>query len=446
MPYTQTTHYLGAHYQVSHPYRWHTVGPMTTVTVSRDPIIKPCADDLDLGQLWRTFRRETDLYGTREEFRAYLRSLIRFPESIDALTFCDDCQDPGWGDELDSGNRCESCQENYSYCNSCDETRHYDSFMSVLGDDSVCERCVNRYYSYCDHCEGYYPDGEVSEHDHEQGSGCCESPELEFTIRNDGDAPLANDTRAAFTLPAGTISAAGLKALRQYLDRETLNYDLAYGFEAALGDHWQARDGNYPKRLSRYAYQSHQEKLSPKIMSQVGTIARDHSNAVDVAIEVTRDFNQSAEYFYHEDSCYWGGYYESRCALKTNGGFAVRSFDSYGSLSGRALVLPLRIETRPGASELRCTPLAPTFDTMRADAFVVFNGYGDMGGYAAARIMAHMSGWTYRKIAFSCDPMYINSGGYLVAGEELANQYTDGSLHLSVSQHSSLYESEMAHA
>jgi len=73
---------------------------------------------------------------------------------------------------------------------------------------------------------------------------------------------------------------------------------------------------------------------------------------------------------------------------------------------------------------------------------VVFNGYGDLYGYTASRIIAHLAGWTYRKIDFECSPMYINSGGYLVAPEPVAEKYTDGELRLSVSQHSSLYDRE----
>lgn len=90
--------------------------------------------------------------------------------------------------------------------------------------------------------------------------------------------------------------------------------------------------------------------------------------------------------------------------------------------------------------------LSPTFDTITPDAFVTFNGYGDLGGYAPARILSHMAGWTYRKIEFTCSPMYINAGGYLVAPEEIAAPFTDRQLNLSVSQHSSLYERELVNA
>jgi len=84
------------------------------------------------------------------------------------------------------------------------------------------------------------------------------------------------------------------------------------------------------------------------------------------------------------------------------------------------------------------------FDTMTPDAFIVFNGYGDLSGYGPARIMAHMAGMTYRKVAFTCTPMYVNGEqGYLVAPEALAEKYTDGRLSLTVPQHADLYDTEI---
>jgi hypothetical protein len=57
-----------------------------------------------------------------------------------------------------------------------------------------------------------------------------------------------------------------------------------------------------------------------------------------------------------------------------------------------------------------------------------------------------MAGWTYRKIDFHCDWMYINAGGYLVAPEEIAKQYTNRRLSLSVHKHASLFTTEQAAA
>jgi hypothetical protein len=88
--------------------------------------------------------------------------------------------------------------------------------------------------------------------------------------------------------------------------------------------------------------------------------------------------------------------------------------------------------------------LVPTFDTLSPDAFVTFNGYGSLGGYVAARIIAHMAGMTYRKVSLTLTPMYVNGdSGYLVAPEEIADPYTDGSYSVSMLAHSSLYQTEM---
>ena len=322
----------------------------------------------------------------------------------------------------------------YSNCERCERQTDDDDLTSTLADDLICERCRDNYYSYCDDCEGWYHDGDAEDHEHEEdaSSGCCDSPQLRFTIRNDGCEPLANDTRVTVSLPAGTISAEGLQEIRYYLQNQSL-YDLSYDMDR-LGDQWQQKDGNFAKRLSRLAYQRHQPKVTQEVMSQVGNIARDHSKPVDVRIEVTRELNMSASAFWYEDSCWWQSYSYSRCTLKTNGGLGLRSFDEYGNVSGRAWIFPLRLTESGG--------LTPTFDTMTPDAFVVFNGYGDLEGYAPARVIAHMAGWTYRKISFDCSPIYVNSGGYLIGPEQVVAPYTDGRLDLSLDQHSRLFKTE----
>jgi hypothetical protein len=265
---------------------------------------------------------------------------------------------------------------------------------------------------------------------------------MKFSIRNNDGEPLPNDTRTTISLPAGTISAEGLAAIQRYLYDSNPDgmYRLSYGLDP-LGDQWQTKAGNYAKRLSGLAYKTYGVKLTPEIMSRVGCIARDHSKQADVAIEVTRELNQGAAAFGNPGSCWWSGYGYSRCALKTNGGFGLRTFGNFGRVHGRAWVMPLR---QRNESDRRRGQGVPTFDTRTPDAFVVFNGYGDLGGYTAPRILAHMAGWTYRKIRFEASPMYVNSlSGYLVTREEIAERHA-GELELYVSQHASLYEDERA--
>ena len=213
--------------------------------------------------------------------------------------------------------------------------------------------------------------------------------------------------------------------------------------------------------------------MPAELLSEIGNIGRAHSNGSNVEVEVTRDLNLPAEDFAHEDSCWWQSYYHGRCALKSNGGFGLRSFgydehEEYEyvvgpwanpyytdpatgmprnyvptgkivrtpAVTGRAWVMPLRYVD----GDFR-----PTFDAETPDALVVFNGYGDLEGYTPARIVAGMYGMTYRKVNFYADPMYVNgNAGYLVASEEIAANYDGGSVSLRTPQHANIYNDERA--
>lgn len=425
-------------------------------------------DLLDLEGEWSMLASSPDV------FLAYLRTKVIDPERVDDLSFCDDCGDPR-DTVFDSLNMtkhgdmvCGNClRADYTACDDCEEWERDGSVFSVYYDKTVCQRCYEFNYSYCDHCDEDYHHDEM----HSHSFGCnCESPAQTFKVRNNGDGMLANDTETHVALPAGVISDEGLGAIARLLRNHaqtltpeglpiwhiavpketrqirhhwtTLSYDLM-----EIGPEWQTKKGNFTKRLSRHAYQKYGLRVPPEIISEVGNIARAHSNGVDFKVEVTRNLNLDPSDFVHEDSCWWSDYYESRCALKTNGGFGLRSFNvtpgygggEYRYPNGRAWVMPLR-RTDTGS-------LTPTFNTEDPDAFVVFNGYGDLDGYTPARIVAHMAGMTYRKIALRSDPMYVNSdSGYLVAPEEIADEYTDGSLRFSLSQHADLHDREQQDA
>lgn len=455
-------------------------------------------DDLDIHALWREFLldihalwRERDTWTPVEQrgepFLERLRGLTFEPDEVDEYVgFCDDCHEPEHTDDLYSTNEhdgtsvCESCYGDYWVCVDCEQS--FKHTTSTLNDTEVCNSCRDRNWHYCEHCQGWVGD-EDEDHFHDDDDDddgydedrCgCEAPAQRFRVRNDGNEPLWNDTRVTVALPAGVISEEGLASIANYLrdhrfdtdecgdytlthEERARLYDLSSRLDE-LGDKWQTKQGNFTKRLSRFAYKEFGLKLAPDAISAVGNIAREHSTGVDFDIEVTRDLNQSPHEFAHADSCWWNGYTRSRCALKNNGGFGLRTFNDY-DVTGRSWVMPLR-ECRMGQGR----GLTPTFEAFEPDAFVVFNGYGALSGYHAARIVSHMAGWTYRKIGFSCHPMYVNHGtlpnqdesaphGYLVAPEEIAERYTDGSLNLSVDDHADLYrteqqekEKELAHA
>lgn len=410
---------------------------------------------------------------------------------------CNDCDDMIHGDDTYSVNDgdmvCESCNDNYYTCEDCDVRVSGDYICTVGYDRNVCDSCRDNNYDYCEGCGEYYnPDyGQCCNNDCD-----CEAPAQSFAFPNatTGDA-LANDTRAPLTLAEGFISEVGLAEIarlirgivpapgyrQQYKIGEDGNYiltDDGMGYiqtdeyaeylkyanisndvlSGAVDPEWQTSGGNFTKRLSRHAYQTQGIKLDAGIVSKIGNIARDNSKGIAVEFELTRNLNMSAGEFYHEDSCWWSDYSESRCALKNNGGLGLRTFktETYEAydyqigpwahnfgraytpvgmreheiVSGRAWVMPLlRRDNR----------WTPTFDAENADGYIVFNGYGDLDGYNPARIVAALTGMKYAKVGFNCDPMYVNAGGYLVTTDE---HLATGSFNLDVDTHANLYNRE----
>lgn len=421
---------------------------------------------LDLDTLWREFQWAHG-YGAfnHPAFAEHLRNLTTEPERVEEeLVFCNDCSTPVHNDPESDDETVvavqggdvyvctRSCIAYYSACTNCDEQRR--GMVSDIHGALICDGCREDSWSHCEECDAYYPDNEIDNHRH--GKCDCEPKGKTFSIRNDGDELLANDTRVTVTLPAGVISEEGMYAIGNYLrtlhpyyspydaaydetrDKERIDYWALSQRLEELGELWQTKQGNFTKRLSRFAYKEYGIKLPPAVVSQVGCIARDHSTSINFDIEVTRELNLPASAFAHEESCWWQSYSASRCLLKTNGGFGLRTFNENGYVQGRAWVMPLRQEEVGQRKRL-----TPTFDTREPDAFMVFNGYGDLSGYAPARLLSHMAGMTYRKVSFECDPMYVNNeAGYLVAREEIAERYTDGSVNLVVNIHSDLFDRE----
>jgi hypothetical protein len=339
--------------------------------------------------------------------------------------------------ERDSGvcDHCERCVDDHCDCLHCG--RCAIACDSVCGNCERCEDCCGCYY--CSSCNEMMDcDDFCGECDHcTNCCGCrdncdCEAARQRFTFRN-GDGAVANDERFTAELPAGLIDESGLGLVCDYVTRAIYDAQDPPAAEGKypegfrhwgdvntlvrsaideIGPLWQAKRGNFTKRLSS-ALHKRQIKLAPEMIAQVGNICRSHtSDNASWDVEFTRNLNLPAEDFYHEDSCWWQSYSESRCALKSWGGLGMRTFDSDGTVSGRAWVQPLN-----EYNEL-------TSDVATAKAFVVYNGYGELSGYTAARIIADMTGLTYKRIRFSAGVQYINSDGYLV-GDQIACNATD---------------------
>lgn len=367
----------------------------------------------------------------------------------DLCSFCEKCSDLMWNDDstmVDGGDRvcdencrddyyvcyhcedwfkettsvgdreyCENCLENQcSFCTWCD--RWILGETTSVGDNECCNSCLSSNFSYCDNCEEYYHD-EDDNHDHDSESGCdCDVPHFYFKFPADGHGLVQQDERLTVELPKGTIDNEGITRIKKLLNDE-LGWSQAYIVNAVIdeiGPVWQTKRGNFTRRLSSTLYKQGNIKLQPTVVSEVGNIAQAHSSSgATWHVEFTRDLNQSADYFYHDDSCWWQSYSYSRCALKNWGGLGLRTFygadTSNHSPSGRVWVQPLRNTDRG---------LVPTHDAEGADAYVIFNGYAALSGYMAARIVAHLAGRTYRRVLLNTERMYVNGDtGYLVADE-----------------------------
>lgn len=432
-------------------------------------------EDLDLQSAW--YQARTDHvravnaglipWTPQPNFLQFEDNLRRMTIDMDdvVIVWCENCNEPLDSEDAtalqDGASVCQSCYDSdYTTCADCCDVVAYDSTTGTLHDENVCDRCKDYHYYYCMDCDGYYHHNYSDEHHHNENGCDCESPAQVFAMPN-GEGTLSQDERVAVSLPSGVISEQGMYSIASVIREEYYKDDTtsttdeertaAYQKRSKwyylasdvhrMDTRWQTKDGNFTKRLSKLAHKSQGLKIPPAILTRIGNIARDNSQGADVSIEITRDLNLSAADFYHEDSCWWQSYSESRCALKTNGGIGLRTFTQYNSVSGRAWIMPLRLTDE--------AELVPTFDAMAADAYIVFNGYGDLDGYTPARIVAQMTGLTYAKVGFGCGPMYVNSdSGYLVASQDvLTRQAERGFLRLDVDQHSALYNREqLVHA
>jgi hypothetical protein len=430
---------------------------------------KPLLRDLDLRAEWVSYRV---LYSPWDYagFLVHLRERVRNPRQVEPdVKFCYDCSVPGievgrpGGTHpfvpLVSAHVCPDCIRIYNPCDQCTGLVRYPSVFVVDGQQvRVCNRCRDNYFTWCDPCGAWFHNDEWDPDDHQHpGPNCkCESPAQVFQVRNDGHEPLANDEFTIVTLPSGVISDEGMAQIASHLrwwgrrvaDPYTDEYHDVRGKWNSLSRslevmdaRWQTKQGNFTKRLSRFAYKEYGLKVPPELLSEIGNMASQQSGGAEYKVAFTRNLNLPAGDFANYDSCWWGSYAASRCALKSNGGFALRTFNTYDGVTGRAWVMPLRsVGTLPNSGEL-----APTFETLDADAFIVFNGYGDMHGYIPARIMAHLAGMTYRKVGFAPGEsvMYVNNEwGYLVAPEEIADRYNDGEVYFDLAVHSNLYAQE----
>lgn len=354
-----------------------------------------------------------------------------FHETVcDNCTMCENHCECSWCESCEtktSDGTCSNCDSCPNCCECCrceDCGENHETTTTVNGSYEVCDYCLQQSYGWCDVCEEYYALSDAGEHDH---GGCdCLHPDAEFLFPNDpaNGSFVRQDERVTVELPSGVISDEGIRAIQWAITDYCVpsedglcklridSWDIRYIVEE-LDPVWSKKDGTFTRRLSKAFYKKG-HKIPADLLSTIGNLANEHtSNQNTFRLEVTRDLNGSDSDFGNEGSCWWSSnpqYNISRCAFKNWGGIALRSYASDSAYrndpSGRVLIQPLDEN------------LAPTADAVRARAYLVYNRYGDMEKFAAARIVAHMTGKTYKKVSLSIDPQYVNGdSGFLIADE-----------------------------
>ena len=366
----------------------------------------------NLRHAWNIYRFEP-LSWRQRDFAGFAAIIEELIDNEDEVVLCDNCMEAAWYEdcrEINDGWVCDTCFDRYyRQCVSCDD---YTTDFRIVDDEYWCRTCVRDYLHYCEECDCWYSDDYIEDHEH----GCdCEAPRPCFEFPADGHGTVKQNERLVVELAKGTISEVGMQQISNYVNSQTRweKLDKVERVLNEIGPEWQKKTGNFTKRLSGALYKAG-IKLDKEVISEVGNIAR--ANSSDEAtwhIEFTRDLNLPAKDFFHSGSCWWGSLHASRCALKNWGGIGLRSFDpEFGNVTGRVWVQPM---TYDNMSE----EFKPTHDAINADAYIVYNGYGTMQGYTGARIVAHLTGRSYKKIEFVVEDVYVNAGGYLIASPEL---------------------------
>lgn len=353
--------------------------------------------------------------------------------------YCSGCSQPEWTTDIVKDRFqyqvCTTCRPLCPTCPSCGEWHIYHRSLTEIDGVEYCPPCIDGKFTWCSHCQVYFPDENDIDHEHSSVECACDPMPHQFVIPANSHGTIKEDERLFVELPAGFISDEAIEAVlhllwynqfqQQFINAvrpeeraKRVEYPALETAVNSLERVWQAKRGNFTRRLSKVLHDEFGAKLDPGLLSKCGAAIRERTGDINAwHVEFTRDLNKPAAHFANEDSCWWGGEYQSLCALKHWGGLAMRSYASAEQdrrrPSGRAWVQPLNEN------------LEPISDILGAPAYIVYNCYDDLGGYTAARILAYLTSRTYKKVGLSIEYQYVNSGsGYLVCDQEMANRVT----------------------
>jgi hypothetical protein len=199
--------------------------------------------------------------------------------------------------------------------------------------------------------------------------------------------------------------------------------------------------GTLPKRLSNWLYKTHQIKLSNDMVSQIGNIARKHTeDRTEYLIDFTNKFDWEAGDFGDAGSCFWSERPNARKILEQNGAFAMRFWqtkakcydyyvqqylDSQGCHDDNCA--SCRVNAEDYAKRLLRYAKGDYAGLSRSwlgvlddNTTLLFNSYPkDWGLIRTARILADILGCSYMQIGYS------NNDGTLYVNGETAFMVAD---------------------
>lgn len=406
----------------------------------------------DQERLRRWLRRQT---GDTHEWVELLNRIFEAKGGEIRVNLCDDCGAPFFsehGNWVNDGDMvCARCFEaNYRQCSACEKYKSHDEMTSIREYGMACQSCISDgkvEIGICARCEETFLSEALYFNEATDMSYCqahmpmsqCEPshPTFEFPALCIPQKSIQQDEIVTITVPHGDVTRVGLNEIRLYIARLTAPKSSrgGYGLDVVEIDDpdrfdpaWQTREGNFPKRLAKHLLVERSLKLSESVMAEVGNLAKAHANMGPTThcLSITRDINRESEFYANDGSCWWGSESHSRCELKAHHGFAVRTWESltptrYDTPTSRAWMIPLKTEAGGDRFAFESTPVLP------ADAYVLFNAY-NIEQLPYARMIAGMVGKSYRRIGFDA-PMYLNSGGVLIAEQSVCDATTSVSIY-----------------
>jgi hypothetical protein len=177
--------------------------------------------------------------------------------------------------------------------------------------------------------------------------------------------------------------------VRWYTDRaggfSDIKLDVG-AFVEELGCQWVTKEGKFTTRLSSALF-AKGIKLRKEQLETVANTLNDYV-VKDGKYDFTFDqgfVNGTPEEYCHRDSCWWGGYAQSRPMLRNNGGYALRMWEK-GKPVARCWVAPV------------------------ADGYLIFNAYGKLDLNLFAQILSTDWGMKFTRCSLTYPSgIYINN-------------------------------------